>query len=121
MRMVGVSVALVLVGCVAPNPFLMTTVDGNRELGGDGNLDAGGKGDVDAGGHLAGSDGGGSKDAGGGKDGGSVDGAPVIVPTGPVRCQARDCGPDGAGGSCGDCNPGFASCDTQLGLCVPNA
>src|SRR5205823_2412676 len=38
---------------------------------------------------------------------------------GPNGCRARDCGPDGAGGSCGTCGATFV-CDDNLGLCIPN-
>jgi hypothetical protein len=33
------------------------------------------------------------------------------------RCQNRECGPDGCGGSCGEC-PGNDTCDTSTGQCV---
>jgi len=40
------------------------------------------------------------------------------APAGPNHCLARDCGPDGAGGSCGECG-GMFQCDDNLGLCIP--
>jgi len=50
-----------------------------------------------------------------GKDGAAEAGADACVP----ECAARNCGPDGCGGSCGECDGGQDQCKDGVCVCQP--